>query len=164
MNQRSTNQQELLPGQPLEQTDYKIKNVSVRELCEQRERFNISPAYQREDVWTRQECQQLIDTMLQGLGIGLLEGYKYRDGGKAMLEMMDGHQRMSAIIRFYDGEYKTWTPAVKKRAQPISKRGPIEPGKFYEQLSPHVKDYFLDYHLPISITPEMKAEERAARF
>lgn len=157
-------QTELLPARPIHQTEYQIVNVSLRELCEQRERFNINPEYQREDVWTRRECQQCIDTILLGRGIGLLEGYKYHDSGKAYWEMMDGHQRMSAVLRFYDNEYKTWTPAVKKRMQPTSQYGPVEPGKYFDQLSQYVKDYFLDYHLPISKTPEMSAEERATRF
>jgi hypothetical protein len=160
----SSKQPELIPGQPRPQADNKIINVRIADICEHRERYNISPEYQREDVWNKKECQQLIDTILHGLGIGLLEGYKYREGGKTYFEMLDGHQRMRAIIRFYDGDYKTWSPLVKKRARPISKDGPIEPGKLFEQLSPYVKDYFLDYNLAISITPEMTLEERAARF
>src|SRR5436309_144684 len=98
-------QQEPVPAYSSEQVDHKIVMVSLRELCEQRERFNINPEYQREDVWSRRECQQCIDTILRGFGIGLLEGYKYHDGGKSIWEMMDGHQRMSAILRFYDGHY-----------------------------------------------------------
>ncbi len=159
------NQPELIPGTPVLQSEYQIVNVSIRELCEQSERFNISPEYQREDVWTLRQSQQLIDTILSGLGIGLLEGYKYQDLGKTLWEISDGHQRLSTILRFYDNGFRTWTPLVKQRMQPISKRGPVEGGRHYDQLSGYVKDFFLDYHVPISKMPEkMSLEDRISRF
>jgi Protein of unknown function DUF262 len=163
-NKRKAVQQELIPRPVTRQTDSLIVPVSIRELCEQRERFNLQPTYQREGCWTLRQKQQLIDTILSGLGIGLCEGYKYLEGGKSCWELLDGHNRLQTILEFYDGGFKTWTNLKKKRMQPLSRFGSVEPNKGFERLSDDANATFLDYHFPINKLPEMTASERASRF
>ena len=71
--------------------------LSVREL--QSYFVDIQfPGYQREpDIWSREEKQRLIDSILRKFDIASLYFYRQTDG---MLECIDGRQRINAIMSF----------------------------------------------------------------
>jgi hypothetical protein len=155
---------DLIPAFASPQSEHYIHFVSIEELCREKDRFDINPDYQRETICKLSWQQQLINTILAGEGIGLLEGYKHYLKGKAYWEIMDGHQRIKTIEDFVNNLFKTMTPSTKMYMQPISLRGPIEGGLYFDQLSPTTKAYFMDYHLALSKATEASIEERVTRF
>ncbi len=127
------------------------KPFKLKELCTERDKFNIDPAFQREEVWTTRMQQALIDTILLGKPIQPLTGYVVDNAltGRSFV-ITDGHNRISAILNFYDGIFKTWTPGTKRYLEPNS-MPPVEPGKYYEGLSQEARDNFLQYHIDINL-------------
>lgn len=76
-----------------------------------------NPDYQRGYVWTLEDKQRLIESVMAERNIGSLLFVQYgyeKFGGK--LEVLDGKQRLNALVEFYTGRY-TYR------------------GKFYHQLS-----------------------------
>lgn len=85
-------------------TDKAIKN-----------RLNLSPTYQRGDVWSTDLYQQLIISILRGIplpSIILLRPHSRGSSGK--YEVVDGKQRLTAILRF-TGKYPDALQRVKSQ-------------------------------------------------
>lgn len=64
-------------------------------------RLNLSPSYQRGDVWPTKHSQQLIISILRGIplpSVILLKPEQVGAGG--VYEVVDGKQRLTAILRF----------------------------------------------------------------
>ena len=139
--------------------------VTIRELTEQRHRYNIDPPFQRQQAWTRKQCQQLYETMLRGRPIGTLEGYKEDPSlkGGTTFGIIDGHQRITAILNFVDNKIKTWTHVQKLATFPDSEI-PIQGGRFFREMTDEAKNYFLDYRLDINIIPKLSDVELVERF
>lgn len=68
----------------------------------------LSPKFQRNSVWNTQAKSYLIDTILRGLPIPpiFLKEYIDRETKKTIREVIDGQQRLNAIISFYQNDYK----------------------------------------------------------
>src|ERR1022692_2829357 len=108
--------------------------ISLKELCNERERYLVFPSFQRQQVWTVRQEQALIDTILLGDPIPPIEGYQYfTEKGEMVYGIVDGHQRISTILDFKDGKFKTWTFGQKRAAEPNSDP-PVQPGKRFEGL------------------------------
>ena len=77
--------------------DRRTSLMAVREL--QSRFLDIDfPEYQREpDIWSRDQKQRLIDSMLRRFDIASIYLYRRDDGG---LECIDGRQRLNAIMSF----------------------------------------------------------------
>ena len=141
-----------LPRSRVTQQQSQKLPVSLRELCNDRERFKVDPAFQREDVWPIRMSQALIDSILLGKTIAPLTGYSVtdEDTGQRTYVISNGHQRTAAILGFKDGLFKTWTPGAKNKYEPNSKP-PVEPGRHFDELTVIAKNNFLDYRLEISL-------------
>jgi len=138
--------------------------VTIREFCEQRNRFKIDPPFQRKKAWTKIDRQAFIDSLLKGDPIPPWEAYDDVDEhGRRVYVMIDGHQRSEAILDFYDGKFRTWTPAEKGQAEPDSDP-PVEPRKTIEILSPHAKDNLLDRQIQINRIRKTSDKQIRTRF
>ncbi len=138
--------------------------VSMRELKSEPHRYIVIPSFQRQEVWGIRQRQALIDTILSGESVPQLEGYKsLSETGESFWYLIDGHQRMTTVLRFIAGEFKTWTAKQKAQAEPNSDP-PVEAGKYFDELSPIAKNYFLDYKLTIIQVRGKSLEELATRF
>lgn len=139
--------------------------VTIRELSEQRHRFNIDPPFQRKQAWTRRQYQQLYETMLRGRPIGTLEGYKEDPSlrGGTTFGIIDGHQRITAILDFVDNKVKTWTHVQKLSVFPDSGI-PIQGGRFFKEMVEEARNYLLDYRIDINIIPKLSDQELVERF
>lgn len=138
--------------------------ISIKELSAERNRYTVWPEFQRQEVWFLKQCQGLIDTILLGDPIPPLEGYlHYNENGEAVWGIVDGHQRISAILAYIDGVYKTWSFAVKRRVEPNSE-GPVCPGKLFDQLDLVAKNYILDYRLQINKVRQRSHSEMVTRY
>lgn len=139
--------------------------VTIRELSEQRERYNIDPPFQRKTAWRRIQMQQLYETIFAGRPIGVLEGYREdpNSSGGTKFGIIDGHQRIESILKFVDNIVKTWSWAQKLKVFPGS-TPPRQPARFFRDLDVDARNYFLDYRLDINIIPKMSELEMVNRF
>ena len=138
--------------------------VSLKELFNERHRYEVFPAFQRKQCWLTRHNQALIDTILLGDPIPPLEGYQeFNTQGETVWGIVDGHQRISAILDFMDGKFRTWSLGQKRRSEPNSD-APVEPGKLFEELSVIAKNYFLDYRLQINKIRNKSQAQMGTRF
>jgi hypothetical protein len=62
-------------------------------------RLNLSPSYQRGDVWPTSDAQLLIESILRGIPLPSVIILK-PEAGDAPFEVVDGKQRLTTILRF----------------------------------------------------------------
>ena len=63
--------------------------------------LNLSPTYQRGDVWPTSFCQQLIESVLRGIPLPSIILLRPQAGkGTGPYEVVDGKQRLTSILRF----------------------------------------------------------------
>ncbi len=162
---RSTKKAELQPVQAVPQEQLPQLSISLKELFNERDRYTVYPRFQRQEVWTLKQNQALIDTILLGDPIPPLEGHEeYTEQGAKVWRLSNGHQRTSAILDFMSGKYKTWTAGQKRTAEPNSTFAPVEPGRFFDELPVHVKNYFLDYRIRVDRVRNRPEPEQVTRF
>jgi hypothetical protein len=63
-----------------------------------KKKLNLAPSYQRGDVWRTGDRQALIESILRGIPLPSL--ILLRTGGSAPHDVVDGKQRLTAILRF----------------------------------------------------------------
>jgi len=79
--------------------DVIMKSYEVQE-------FDFEPPYQREgDVWSEEQKSLFIDSLMRNYPIPMIYLNKKNRGSKYVYEVIDGKQRLSTIISFYNGEF-----------------------------------------------------------
>lgn len=135
--------------------------VRIKELYENRDKYENYPSYQRGSVWPTKHKQGLINAVLLGRNFPSLVAYKELDTlGHQTFYITDGQQRLTAIMEYLDGKFRTWTHPQKQDAEPNSPP-PVCPGKFFDGLDIRTKNLLLDYIVTISI--DEKTSEDVAR-
>lgn len=86
-----------LSNEDLESIAIKLKWLSMNEM------LNTSPSYQRELVWDLKRKQEYILFRLQG-GEDILT-FNMSNNLHEPFEVVDGQQRLNAIIEFYEGKF-----------------------------------------------------------
>jgi hypothetical protein len=81
---------------------FEVIDFSAGELIRlyQDREINIQPAFQRMFRWTPEQQGRLIESMLLGLPVPQIVLFQREDG---ILELIDGLQRVSTVIRFITG-------------------------------------------------------------
>jgi uncharacterized protein with ParB-like and HNH nuclease domain len=100
----------------------------------------LSPKFQRNSVWNTQAKSYLIDTILKGLPIPpiFIKEYIDRETKNTVREVIDGQQRLNAIINFYNNNYKIMSSHNKEFGNLT-----------YEELSDDAQIDFLGFNIPI---------------
>lgn len=146
------------------QVQAQLHPVRIKELFTERRMYENYPSYQRRKVWPLKFKQELVNVILSGRTFPALIAYKEIDeNGKQTYYIKDGQQRLSAILDFVDNKFKTWTVGQKEDAEPNSPP-PVEPGKFFKDLSPMAKNIFFDYVVHIAVEPKTSDEEEREHF
>lgn len=78
---------------------------------------NLTPTYQRGDVWKSGDRQALIESILRGVPLPSI--ILLRTGASTPPEVVDGKQRLTAIFRFV-GQH----PVARRRLEEFSRRHP----------------------------------------
>lgn len=60
--------------------------------------LELNPSYQRDVVWQNKDSQKLIESILRGIPLPSIILYRRKDSNK--IEIVDGKQRLTAILRF----------------------------------------------------------------
>jgi len=88
-------------------TDLSVRSESVQSLYSRylADRFGVNRRYQRKLVWSVEEKQSLIDSMLQNLPVPLFLVAEIGIGAEASFEVIDGMQRLNSIFAFIENEF-----------------------------------------------------------
>jgi len=104
--------------------------------------LHLSPKYQRNSVWDVKAKSYLIDTILRGLTVPPIFLRQQVDFSlqKINREVIDGQQRLRAIIGFRENEFSINKAHNKEYAE-----------MFYDDLPDEAKEQFLSYSLAVEI-------------
>lgn len=105
-------------------TDYTVKVIYEKWQSGQL----VIPDYQRRYVWNLTQASRLIESLL--LGLPIPQVFLYREYSSPTLYVVDGHQRLATIARFYNGEFSDG------RAFHLQGVNPVWNGKIYSDLNP----------------------------
>lgn len=131
--------------------------VSVQEIY-RRYRENqiiVNRKYQRKLVWSEDEKARLIDSILKGYPIPLILFAEFvGDDGRTYYEVLDGMQRLNAIVGFIENEYpvlgKYFDIKQLARAQQAEKDGLFEAYHGDALHAPAICANLLDYQLAVT--------------
>ncbi|MBL0268739.1 MAG: DUF262 domain-containing protein [Chitinophagaceae bacterium] len=68
--------------------------------------LEISPDFQRRSVWSDKAKSYLIDTVLRGKPMPKILITQKLEGAKIVRVVVDGQQRLRAILSYYNGDFK----------------------------------------------------------
>ena len=98
--------------------------------------LDLSPEFQRNPVWTEEEMSYLVDTVLCGLPFPEIYLRSWTDSeGRISHEVVDGQQRVRALLRFGSNDLTLEGDEVS----------PAYQGKSFEDLSTKEKERFWNY-------------------
>lgn len=102
---------------------------------------NLTPSYQRGDVWTNSDRQSLLESILRGVPLPSI--ILLRTGPSTPHEVVDGKQRLTAILRFV-GKH----PVAKQKVAEVTARHKDkrfnEQGRLDDQGKRNLTDLFND--------------------
>lgn len=119
----------------------------------------VNRKYQRKLVWTLEEKQSLIDSLIKDYPIPLILLADASESGSVYYEIMDGMQRLNAIFSFIDNVYpvhdKYFDINEFSRAKQAAESGAFTPASRPESqfFPPSVCADILDYQLALTIFP-----------
>lgn len=102
--------------------------------------LNLSPDFQRRSVWSEKAKSYLTDSILKKKPIPKLIIAQELQGRRNMRVVVDGQQRLRAIIGFHDGDFKISRAHDKELA-----------GKTFDTLPPNLQKEFLSYELGVDL-------------
>ncbi|GHI00630.1 DUF262 domain-containing protein [Neobacillus kokaensis] len=104
--------------------------------------LQLSPKYQRNNVWNSKAESYLIDTILRGLPIPQVFLRQTIDTKirKTYREVIDGQQRLRTIVKFEKNEF----PIMKAHNSELA-------GMYYRDLDEDMQMQFLDYQIPVEL-------------
>ncbi|MBQ9219052.1 MAG: DUF262 domain-containing protein [Muribaculaceae bacterium] len=88
---------EIYPNAEVRVSKVQYSTLHIKRLVEDRHELIIDPDFQRNSVWDRKQCSELIESILMGIPIPVMYLFEARDGSK---QVVDGRQRISAILDF----------------------------------------------------------------
>lgn len=103
--------------------------------------LDLTPKFQRRDMWPPKAKSFLIDTILRGFPIPKLYMRQHLNLKKTTTvnEVVDGQQRIRAVMDFYNNEFK------------LSRSHGPAAGKYYEDLDDDQKSAFLGYEFSVDV-------------
>jgi len=119
----------------------------------------VNRKYQRKLVWTQEEKQSLIDSILNDYPIPLILFAEKTTSGTSFYEIIDGMQRLNAIFGFVEHEFgsgpKYFDIDQFARAKQAAESGAFEILKEVSLLEAASCADFLDYQLAVTIFPSV---------
>jgi len=110
--------------------------------------LELSPDFQRRSVWSKSAKSYLIDTIIRGKPIPKILITLKLSGERQIRTVVDGQQRLRAILEFINGDFK------------ISRAHNEDFANFtYDMLPQEVKDDFLQYELGVDVLFNLSYED-----
>lgn len=146
------------------QANLSIKGIPVQNIYTQylSGYYLINRRYQRKLVWGIEEKAKFIDSILSGYPIPMILGANYKKSdGSGAIEVLDGMQRLNAIVSFIEGEFAIFDKFFDLEAIALTKsrkdsgdlvqKTPALPAEECAKL--------LDYPVPFSIFDESESSK-----
>jgi len=115
--------------------------------------LDIKAPFQRNPVWSDRQKGSLIETILLEYPIPELYMQELIDaGGGEQHVVVDGQQRVRAVLSFLSGEFN------------LDDESPVAQGLAFEDLSPADRKKIFEYSFVVRVLPEMPDEEIRAIF
>lgn len=143
------------------------KGISIQSIYKdyRENKLVVNRKYQRKLVWTLEEKERLIDTILRGYPIPLfLLAERKDESTNIYYEIIDGLQRLNAIFTFIENFYpynnKYFDVEQLARVKQLAEEGIIDVN---EEKNKKLDDQecadFLDYQLAITVFPVLSENE-----
>lgn len=122
-------------------------------------KYDFDPPYQRKSVWTEEKQSFLIDSVLRNFPIPPIFLHQKIDNasGKTRYELIDGKQRLTALVRFINNEI----PCSSELAEEGDEGDDIS-GKYFSDLDAapleDYKSHFWRYQIPIEYVDTQSSE------
>lgn len=100
--------------------------------------LELSPKFQRRPIWKDAAKAYFIDTLLRGFPVPAVHIRRTRVGGRPMREVIDGQQRLRALLEFFEGQLKL----TKSQDAPWA-------DKALQQLSPDELQRLQQFQFPV---------------
>jgi hypothetical protein len=110
--------------------------------------LELSPDFQRRAVWSEKAKSYLIDTIVRGRPIPKILISQRMEGSRTVRVVVDGQQRLRAILGFLNGDFKISRAHNKELA-----------GYTFEKFLPGLKKDFLQYELGIDLLIGVEYED-----
>lgn len=110
--------------------------------------LELSPDFQRRSVWSEKGKSYLIDTIMRGKPIPKIIITQKLQGSRNVRVVVDGQQRLRAILSFYNGDFKI----SKAHHKELSKHN-------YLTLSEDLQKEFLKYELGVDVLFDLPYED-----
>ena len=117
---------------------------AIDKIFRRRDRYEI-PDWQREEVWSREQQQNLIDSILRGWKLPKFYFVKLNEDE---IEVLDGQQRLAAIFDFFEGEVALSKTSAKEFG-----------GSKYSELPQNVADRFDDFEIEYDFIEDADEKE-----
>ena len=156
------------------QRDIKIDSASipVQFMYENylKDKYVVNRKYQRKLVWSIQEKEAFIDSLMRQYSVLLFLFAEDLDSGSERMEIIDGMQRMNAIISFIENEFSIDYNGIKyffDLDTLASTKALKDSGKIKQRVPVYDREEcarFVSYPLPVSnLTADSKSIETVFR-
>jgi hypothetical protein len=132
-----------------------MKNFDTRAYCiaDFLEWYNndlliLSPDFQRRSVWSEKAKSYLIDTIIRGKPIPKIIIIQELKGSRTVRVVVDGQQRLRAVLEFINGDFKISRAHNKELA-----------GFTYPKLSNKMQKDFLQYEFGVDVLFNLDYED-----
>lgn len=148
------------------QTDLSIRNESIQRIFNfyKSDLFFVNRRYQRKLIWTIEEKQRFVDSIVKGLPVPLILLAETENFGLTAFEIIDGMQRLNTINAFIEGEF-TYNDQYFDLNTLVESKSLLDAGHLNQKtpvLDRRICERFASYILPISVysfTDENKVDE-----
>lgn len=128
--------------------DSRVYSISDFLEWYQNDLLELSPHFQRRSVWSEKGKSYLIDTILRGKPIPKILITQKLTGKRTVRVVVDGQQRLRAILGFIDGDFKVSRAHNKEYANST-----------FDDLPEEVKNEYLKYELGVDVLFDMSYED-----
>lgn len=148
------------------QTDLTIRNESIQRIYNfyKNNILFVNRRYQRKLIWTIEEKQRFIDSLINGLPVPLILLAESNINGSTAFEIIDGMQRLNTICAFIEQEFD-YEGAFFDLNTLVESKSLLDGGKLVQKspiLDRRICEKFASYVLPVSVytfTDEDKIDE-----
>ena len=98
-------------------TTRELKSISVKEFIDDYVyRIDLDADYQREKIWSREDQEKLLDSIIQNIDIPKIYLARLKDNENFDYECIDGKQRMTTLLNFFKPEQSQDNPLTVRIA------------------------------------------------
>lgn len=115
---------------------------TISSIVLSKDKYNLTPIYQRNEVWASDRKQLLIDTILRQYDMPKIYLEQLPEGGRYEYNVIDGQQRLTSIFGFTDNDFPVGQISEDLEAGNLV-------GKYYAELDAKQQDYINSYELAV---------------